>query len=193
MGIFKSKNKTIYLRSYKFEELDSDSLFEIEGKKTGFSAWLFEKIKLTNRDIKFIYNHDTITLILGRKYYEIITSRDIYNYEIGYKSKKILLLTSIILFIFSIIMLLYAAYDYEIGLGLILFLIFSTPSVFLFWRYKRSNTIKIIFSTQNKLSVGINLKNGLKGEQISESDLTKIRESINQSLNKSSRWFRKLS
>ena len=90
---------TINLTDYKIKEegvdLEDGALFEIQGNRSGFTAWLLDKLSIRDREIRFLFFEESSLRIEGKDTFERMSTRDTYTSNIGYSKAKILLIFSI--------------------------------------------------------------------------------------------------
>ena len=188
MALFKSL-PTVLLENYTVGSKGDDTLLNIEGNKTGFVAWLLDKLSIKSRKLTFTFHKNYVSYITGGKDFDFLPSRDIHNYNIGYSNKKILLIISILIALASIFIFFGLLSEGDFGDGVGILFLGGGLSFLFFWLFKRSAAIQIYFSCQNFASKGIRIKSGVSGKQITMDDLHKLQDSLISCLEVNSKWY----
>lgn len=179
---------TINLTDYKIQEegvdLEDGALFEIQGNRSGFTAWLLDKLSIRDREIRFLFFEESSLRIEGKDTFERMSTRDTYTSNIGYSKAKILLIFSII-GLFATLASLINFFDYGDDFTPVLFTGFL--AWLFYFLYKRSSMIKLVTKTAGGSAMGINIRKGDK--TVSEEDLEKIKNILHSSIESSSRFY----
>ena len=179
---------TINLTDYKIKEegvdLEDGALFEIQGNKSGFTAWLLDKLSIRDREIRFLFFEESSLRIEGKDTFERMSTRDTYTSNIGYSKAKILLIFAI-LGLLATLGSLINFFEYGDDFTPVLFTGFL--AWLFYFLYRRSSMIKLVTKTAGGSAMGINIKKGDK--TVSEEDLEKIKNILHSSIESSSRFY----
>ena len=174
MNLFNFKSTPeVLLEDYSVGSKGDDTLLNIDANRTGFFAWLLDKLSIKSRKVNFKFHKNYISYTTGGKDFDFLPTRDVHNYNIGYSNKKMYMVTSISLALFAVFT--FFGLISESGIGaFISLLIIGGMSFLFFYLFKRSAAIAISFSCQNMASQGLRIKSGLSGKKISIEDLQKL-------------------
>ena len=190
MNLFNFKSTPeVLLEDYSVGSKGDDTLLNIDANRTGFFAWLLDKLSIKSRKVNFKFHKNYISYTTGGKDFDFLPTRDVHNYNIGYSNKKMYMVTSLSLALFAIVAFFSGISEGEAGMAFFILILFGGLSALFFYLFKRSAAIAISFSCQNMASQGLRIKAGLSGKRISMEDLQKLKESLTACLEENSRWY----
>ena len=88
MNLFNFKSTPeVLLEDYSVGSKGDDTLLNIDANRTGFFAWLLDKLSIKSRKVNFKFHKNYISYTTGGKDFDFLPTRDVHNYNIGYSNK----------------------------------------------------------------------------------------------------------
>lgn len=170
---------------------ENEPVLHVEGAKIGFIAWLLNAVGFADSSFSFSVDSAFITIVEGNKTFQFFPANEGHSANVGYTTKKWYLVSAVMSALGAVLVLLAGVAMEDVRLTPVLSaLAFAALFVWLYTKSARLEfTLRNIGPDRATRVIGVRLKSGLDGPNVTPQDLQQIAAGLRSMTRHQSRHY----